>query len=108
MPRMQHNAPSFGYLVRWRKHGSTFWNKREIRSPNENQFEVDVDDVYGLYDVQVQATNSLGDSFQPVFTFRGHSGEGGEIHLMEGGGGVCLVGRDRQWSLLYGCSINPR
>lgn len=87
MPRMQHNAPSFGYLVRWRKHGSTFWNKREIRSPNENQFEVDVDDVYGLYDVQVQATNSLGDSFQPVFTFRGHSGEGGEIHLMEGGWG---------------------
>ncbi|XP_022300352.2 neuroglian-like [Crassostrea virginica] len=76
MTRMQHNAPSFGYLVRWRKKGSTFWNKREILNPNENQFEEDVNDVYGLYDVQVQAINSHGPSFQPVFTIRGHSGEG--------------------------------
>lgn len=76
MPRMQHNAPSFEYVVRWRKHGSTFWSEKIIRGPNANQHEVDVDDVYGLYDVQVMAKNSLGNSFQPVFTFRGHSGEG--------------------------------
>ncbi|XP_061178933.1 neuroglian-like [Saccostrea echinata] len=76
MPRMQHNAPSFGYRVSWRKRGSTFWNKKDIKNANENQFEVDVDDVYGLYDVQVQAFNSHGVSFMPVFTVRGHSGEG--------------------------------
>lgn len=92
MPRMQHNAPSFEYVVRWRKHGSTFWSEKIIRGPNANQHEVDVDDVYGLYDVQVMAKNSLGNSFQPVFTFRGHSGEGGKI---DGGGGkVHLVDRD--------------
>lgn len=78
MPRMQHNAPSFGYRVGWRKRGSLYWNRKDIKNPNENQFEVDVDEVYGLYDVQVQAINSHGASFQPVFTVRGRSGEGGE------------------------------
>ena len=49
--------------------------------PSASSFEVEVDDVYGIYEILVKAENDLGESHQPAFVYLGHSGEGGKANM---------------------------
>ncbi|KAK3101285.1 hypothetical protein FSP39_002402 [Pinctada imbricata] len=75
MPRMLHNGPGLSYVVSYRHKGNTYWNDEIVKDPNENELEIDVDDIYGLYEVKVKAKNSFGESFRPPYRILGHSGE---------------------------------
>ncbi|KAL5014046.1 hypothetical protein ScPMuIL_008316 [Solemya velum] len=75
MERLLHNGPGFQYTISWRPRGSTYWNTEQVFDAKEKQLEVDVSDVYGLYEIKVKAGNDMGDSFQPAFVILGRSGE---------------------------------
>ncbi|XP_033746160.1 neuroglian-like isoform X1 [Pecten maximus] len=79
MPRLYHNGPGFKYIVSWRPKGSTYWNEKEVRNANAKQLEIDVTDIYGLYEIMVKSGNDIGDSFQPPFIRLGYSGEADPI-----------------------------
>ncbi|XP_041347734.1 neuroglian-like [Gigantopelta aegis] len=76
MHRLYHHGPGFRYHVYWRPRGSTYWDSAIVDEPSASSFEVEVDDVYGIYEVLVKAENDLGESHQPAFVYLGHSGEG--------------------------------
>lgn len=75
MPRLEHNGPNFRYRVFWRPKGSTYWNNTYVFDENANEFEIDVNDIYGLYEIKVKAVNDIGESYQPAFIRHGRSGE---------------------------------
>lgn len=75
MARLYHNGPGFKYKVSWRTKKSTFWNILYQEGANSKQVEIDVTDIYGLYEVKVRAVNDIGESFQPPFIKLGRSGE---------------------------------
>lgn len=77
MPRLEHNGPGFGYKVFYRPKGSTYWNRTSVFNEKASELEIDVSDVYGLYEIKVEAYNDIGDSYQPPFIILGHSGEAG-------------------------------
>ena len=79
MPRLKHNGPGLSYIVCYRNKGSLYWTNVTVRNPNQKQVEIDVDDVYGLYEVKVQAQNAFGNAFQPAFVTLGRSGEAGKV-----------------------------
>ncbi|ESO91343.1 hypothetical protein LOTGIDRAFT_153779 [Lottia gigantea] len=76
MHRLLHHGPAFCYHVYWRPKGSTYWESAVVADPSVSHFEKEVDDIYGLYEIQVKAENNLGASYQPAFIYHGHSGEG--------------------------------
>lgn len=75
MPRLEHNGPNFRYRVFWRPKGSTYWNNTYVLDENANELEINVNDIYGLYEIKVKAVNDIGESYQPAFIILGHSGE---------------------------------
>ncbi|XP_052096594.1 neuroglian-like [Mytilus californianus] len=75
MPRLEHNGPGFRYHVFWRPKGSTYWKNMTVWDENADELELDVNDIYGLYEVKVKAVNDIGESYQPAFIILGHSGE---------------------------------
>lgn len=79
MPRLEHNGPNFRYRVFWRPKGSTYWNNTYVFDENANEFEIDVNDIYGLYEIKVKAVNDIGESYQPAFIRHGRSGEAGKL-----------------------------
>ena len=81
MPRLEHNGPGFKYQVFWRPKGSTYWNKTFVYDENASELEIDVSDVYGLYEIKVKAVNDIGASYQPAFIILGHSGEAGKCNI---------------------------
>lgn len=96
MPRLEHNGPGFGYKVFYRPKGSTYWNRTSVLNEKASELEVEVNDVYGLYEIKVEAFNDIGDSYQPPFIILGHSGEGGRSILysllcMNKGGSLVLI-----------------
>lgn len=78
MPRLEHNGPGFRYHVSWRRKGSTYWNNTTVWDENADELELDVNDIYGLYEIKVKAVNDIGASYQPAFIILGHSGEAGQ------------------------------
>jgi hypothetical protein len=79
MPRLEHNGPNFRYRVFWRPKGSTYWNNTYVLDENANELEINVNDIYGLYEIKVRAVNDIGESYQPAFIILGHSGEAGKL-----------------------------
>lgn len=77
MDRLYFNGPGFRYRVYWRRKGSLAWESSVVGDPQQTQLQQEVDDVYGLYEVQVKAENELGESHQPAFIYIGRSGEAG-------------------------------
>ncbi|XP_041347562.1 neuroglian-like isoform X2 [Gigantopelta aegis] len=75
MERLYQHGPGFRYHVFWRQSSSTYWNSAYQNDAAADSYEIDVDTVYGLYDIRVKAENDLGESHQPAFVFKGHSGE---------------------------------
>jgi hypothetical protein len=53
MPRLEHNGPNFRYRVFWRPKGSTYWNNTYVLDENANELEINVNDIYGLYEIKV-------------------------------------------------------
>lgn len=50
-----------------------------VENPKQGQIEIDVETVYGLYEVKVKAVNNIGESYQPAFVILGRSGEDGKF-----------------------------
>ena len=97
MERLYQHGPGFRYHVFWRQSSSTYWNSAYENNPAADSYEIDVDDIYGLYDIRVKAENDLGESHQPAFVFKGRSGEAGTVLPVfvwgfGGGGGYVCVG----------------
>lgn len=78
MPRLEHNGPGFRYYVFWRPKGSTYWKNMTVWDENADELELDVNDIYGLYEIKVKSRNDIGESYQPAFIILGHSGEAGQ------------------------------
>nr|KAG5706338.1 hypothetical protein BaRGS_033099 [Batillaria attramentaria] len=51
--------------------GSLAWESATVDDPLQTQFQQEVKDVYGLYEVQVKAENDLGESHQPALSTSG-------------------------------------
>ena len=91
MERLHFNGQGFRYLVKWRRKGSLAWESDTVEDPLQTQFQQEVPDVYGLYEVQVKAENEMGQSHQPAFVYIGRSGESGRCKEEEGGCGLSLI-----------------
>ena len=89
MDRLHFNGPGFRYLVKWRRKGSLVWEEDTVNDPRQTLFKQEVEDVYGLYEVQVKAQNDMGQSHQPAFIFIGRSGEAGRKFAMQRQAKVC-------------------
>ncbi|CAG5134977.1 unnamed protein product, partial [Candidula unifasciata] len=75
MSRLYFHGPRFRYQVRWRMKGTFTWNTAYVTDPNQGFLDIETNDVYTLYELQVKAENSMGESHQPAFIYLGHSGE---------------------------------
>ena len=105
MERLHFNGQGFRYLVKWRRKGSLAWESDTVEDPLQTQFQQEVPDVYGLYEVQVKAENEMGQSHQPAFVYIGRSGESGRCREEEGGRGEGGGGSWWEGAALYAGGI---
>ena len=78
MPKLEHNAPGFGYEVTWKAEGDDEATSRTIPNWEQGRFEVPVDGIYQPYQVSVGAFNRIGDAVVSPVPVSGHSGEAGK------------------------------
>ncbi|CAG5126382.1 unnamed protein product, partial [Candidula unifasciata] len=75
MSRLYFHGPRFRYQVRWRLKGTFTWNSAYVTNPSQGFLNIETNDIYTVYELQVKAENSMGESHQPAFIYQGHSGE---------------------------------
>lgn len=105
MSRLYFHGPRFRYQVRWRVKGTFTWDSAYVIDPSQGFLNVETNDVYTAYELQVKAENSMGEAHQPAFIFVGQSGESGKaegsICLP-----VCLSGLSVRLSVYLSCCLN--
>ncbi|CAL1545528.1 unnamed protein product [Lymnaea stagnalis] len=75
MSRLYFHGTRFRYQVKWRMKGTFTWDSAYVTDPNQGYLEIETNDVYTIYELQVKAENSMGEAHQPAFIYVGHSGE---------------------------------
>ncbi|XP_059147858.1 neuroglian-like [Physella acuta] len=75
MSRLYFHGPRFRYQVKWRLKGTFTWDSAYVTDPNQGFLDIETNDVYNVYEIQVKAENSMGEAHQPAFIYLGHSGE---------------------------------
>uniref|UniRef100_A0A2C9KKB0 Uncharacterized protein n=1 Tax=Biomphalaria glabrata TaxID=6526 RepID=A0A2C9KKB0_BIOGL len=75
MNRLYYHGTRFRYQVKWRLKGTFTWDSAYVNDPNQGFLDIETNDVYTVYEIQVKAENSLGEAHQPAFIYLGHSGE---------------------------------
>ena len=80
MPKMEHNAEGFHYVVTWEGEDGEEHSK-EIHDWRQNRHEVEVDGIFQPYTVSVKAINSVGGAIIPPQPVTGRSGEAGELTI---------------------------
>ncbi|KAI8742828.1 neuroglian [Biomphalaria glabrata] len=75
LPRLLFHGPGFCYMVLWRRKGSLAWNSAVVNGTFASRYEHEVDEIYGLFEVQVKSKNDMGEAHQPAFIYLGRSFE---------------------------------
>ena len=86
LPRKEWNGPDFHYIVRYRPDDNTGsqFKKIKVNDPYADHYVIPVDDTDGPwqpYEVQVQSANQMGPSATAPETIKGHTGQGGNLHV---------------------------
>ena len=80
MEQIEHNAPGFHYLVRWKRYDapeSTEFSTRTVAAETARLVLGD-QPIYRPYEVYVLAVNSVGEAVTAPRAVIGYSGEDGE------------------------------
>ncbi|XP_037068395.1 neuroglian-like isoform X3 [Pollicipes pollicipes] len=76
MSKIDHNAPKFRYLVRWKRNESNAeWNQKVIMDWRRGHLVIPNQPTYVPYKIRVDALNELGESVVESAEVIGYSGE---------------------------------
>lgn len=84
MPKDEHNAPGFYYLVKWRRHDLVEQQEffERIIAADQSSLTISDQPVYKPYELYVLAVNRMGEAVSPPKMVVSYSSEDGEIAVL--------------------------
>ena len=108
MPKVEQNAQSFSYVIRWRRRDITdaTWHTATVDRPDAWHYVVpEEQETYKEFDIAVLAKNEKGDSKGLLNVVLGHSGEDGQFTYGWRHGRALVVACDGTVQKLNWCHV---